>query len=191
MRLYFLLSLGLLCKVWLCSAQNLVLNPSFEEYTKCPDDGGQIYYCPYWYDVNKHYVNYYHYCSPNGYKPRKPPRTGSAIAGITGLSSLGELMFNDLRTYAEGILSKTLHKDSFYYVEFYVQLSEIYRRECHIANLGLYFSNEFLDFKLNEAELLPYKPQIQNYPLKLLGDTNNWMWVSGIYIAREMKSLLL
>src|SRR5271168_140346 len=48
------LMLVLQASVLCIKAQNLVVNPSFEQHTNCPNNLGQINYCNSWYNGDVH-----------------------------------------------------------------------------------------------------------------------------------------
>jgi len=69
-------------------AQNLVPNGSFEEYSECPDNGGQIEHATNWVRIQGT-PEYYNSCAvdpaasvPNNKLGYQPPATGDADAGI-------------------------------------------------------------------------------------------------------------
>ena len=116
-------------------AQNLVPNPSFEEYYSIPSDGNNINECKYWYTPRGLSPDYFHkeakipkfnYTSPIQSIPKngigwQNAKTGNAYVGII----LND--FEDKFTYREMIavkLKKKLAKDTTYKISFYTSLAE-------------------------------------------------------------------
>src|SRR5689334_12236599 len=70
-------------------AQNLVIDPGFEEYSECPDGASQIDRCLHWSTPNKATTDLYTACSP-AFASHVPfnmagkqwPHGGNAYAGI-------------------------------------------------------------------------------------------------------------
>lgn len=116
-------------------AQNLVPNPSFEEYYSIPSDGNNINECKYWYTPRGLSPDYFHkqaktpkfnYSSPIQSIPKNSigwqnAKTGNAYVGIIMND------FEDKFTYREMIavkLTKKLTKDTIYKISFYTSLAE-------------------------------------------------------------------
>lgn len=116
-------------------AQNLVPNPSFEEYYSVPSDGNNINECKYWYTPRGLSPDYFHkqaktpkfnYSSPIQSIPKNSigwqnAKTGNAYVGII-LSD-----FEDKFTYREMIavkLKKKLANDTIYRISFYTSLAD-------------------------------------------------------------------
>ena len=81
-----------LCFSGIVSAQNLVINPSFETHTQCPWLTSQILLCPPWSNVALHQgtVDYFHFCATGNTLSGVPantlghqwPATGDAYVGM-------------------------------------------------------------------------------------------------------------
>ena len=100
--------------------QNLVKNPSFEEYTKCPIPPGNFNdFAKDWYGFSTGQSLYYNSCTsldynvPNGGKGFQYANTGVAYANVLVLYPDFDI---DRRSYLEGILTQDLVKNKLYCV---------------------------------------------------------------------------
>lgn len=115
------------------SAQNLVVNPSFEEHLACPnaftvEEDFALELVPGWTTPNAS-SDYFHTCGDDSYGVPinlglnyQAPRTGEAYVGTRYWLSV--INYNE---YLEGTFEVPLQKDSFYLVEFFAALSDYSR----------------------------------------------------------------
>lgn len=168
-------------------AQNLVPNPSFEEYTQCPWTLGNLELAVPWYLANNLYPSYFNACDnatsclfsegvPCNNVGYQQARTGVAYAGI----SLFSTNLVNTRHYIAAKLTESLQQDSSYCVEFFVSLCD--RRWHPINSIGLLISVDTVYD--NQNDTLSYIPQIQSDLNSVLIDTVNWMRISGTYTAQ-------
>jgi gliding motility-associated-like protein len=169
--------------IFCSNSQNLIINPSFEDTTQCPNTGGQISYAPNWVSANGATPDLFNACAnqtttgvgiPNTGFGYQYPRTGNGFAGFwvnCGLTTC--------REYIQAELTDTLVEDKEYCLTFFVNLFNY--RFAAISQVGAYFSSTpiFSSTTLN----LPYIPQIINPQGSYLTDTVNWMKISGTYKA--------
>lgn len=114
--------------IFLCSwthftAQNLVINPSFEAYEYCPDYIGRFNYnVASWSTPTLGTTDYFNTCSDKmrriNHAGIQNPRSGKGFAGLY-LYSKG-----DYREYIQGTLKSTLEKNKDYEVSFYISLAD-------------------------------------------------------------------
>jgi hypothetical protein len=165
----------LCCFCILCSAQNLVLNPSLENYITCPGFGQfSNSYINDWDKPSYGSTDYYHDSCAGIIPSQQIPRSGNAYAGIIGYNYGAEY-----REYMTGTLSSPLIPGAAYYCEFYVSLNDGYIQA--IRELGAYFSTA-PPGPYSNALHIPLTPQVMN-TVTLLDDTAAWMRVSGYFIA--------
>jgi gliding motility-associated-like protein len=182
------------------SAQNLVLNPSFENTSACPIGVGEFGNALNWDDLNSgadscSSPDLHAACAPAiggvstptsilfGYQPS---RTGSNHAGAIfyealafGCTPLG--IAGDYREYLGGQLSSPLQAGQTYCVSFYINLAN--NSSWGIANLGFYFSNNVISHNFcTNGDLLPVTPQLV-YTGPALTDTTNWVQIQWNYVA--------
>jgi hypothetical protein len=177
------------------SAQNLVLNPSFEQYDHLPPDRwvnpiiGE-FYCNHWttpkwsspdyYNANSPYPDY---SVPNNLFGYYPAKSGKAYVGFV------PFYYTGVMEYISGELSEPLIYGKKYKVSYYV---------CYAGNssyfyfskFGLYFStkkNPLDDNFIGQYPILYQKNKItaniENKNGFIKSDTN-WTEISGIYEAK-------
>lgn len=200
----FLLSASLLFFISICcvvniSGQNLVLNPSFELTSQCPQGISQFNLATNWTQANSGAdscttADLYAACvpafggsnSPNGQLGYQASRTGDHHAGAIlgdGFPGVGCALFDNWRENLEGHLSSPLVAGQKYLVRFYVSLAE--GTMAGTNNFHVYFSNTYYS---HNACTDPNGPRISVTPqLSYCGpcimDTINWVELRWIYTA--------
>ena len=167
--------------------QNLVPNPSFEVLDTCPDNGGQIYFSPPWYQPSFGTTDFFHACSPINYgipdnvAGYETAHTGLAYAGIVtfGWSSVNPIASRNYREYIQVELIETLTNEVEYCIEFYVSLADSALYSAN--NIGLYLSDTAI--LITSDTVMFVIPQISNPDSIPLTNKNGWTKVSGRYIA--------
>ena len=193
---------------------NLVLNPSFEQYTQCPEAYQQIRLTKYWDAIDTTYhdadsVFYYPVCVPaycntcsdislGGYATvplnqgfYQYPRTGNGLAF--------DLMFDDtattadkhdLRRYLQGRLSTQLMADTPYCVSFYVNMAEVSSNA--IDHIGAYLDDGSIDATVDSFDcafpLTTIPPQIHS--LTIINDTEKWVKIQGRFYANGTEKFI-
>ena len=188
--------LALVCFVLFCflntnKAQNLVPNPSFENYFNCSTPNlnnvdfwcnvGNI--CAYFYpcESNTFFQAPYQYAS-SCFQSYQIPRTGNAYAGAYGYESNST---NQLNRFAEVKLIDTLKTNKIYCISFYLSLMNYC--QYSMDKLGGILTS--LPFPCLPPATVPnytltgYTPQIVSPVGVQLDDTLNWMEISGVYTA--------
>ena len=174
-------------------AQNLVPNPSFEIHSACPT-GGQLYNASPWFQPLKYLGNnvtiscstdYYDSCSTY-WQTLVPNNLAGHQFARTGIDYVGFSMFypvnNGLREYLETELTSSLIAGETYCIEFYVSLADTSRTA--VSNFGAYFSNDSLVYDSTNAWRIPVTPQIINSPANIVTDKDNWVKISGSFVAQ-------
>lgn len=163
-------------------AQNLVLNYSFENYTSCPNGGGQLNEVIFWTNCSIPLSDYANACSnpsnvgvPQNSAGYQFAKTGNAYLGVIALQD-GDFYIG----YVQGTLSDSLQKDSVYCINFFISLSE--DSNSSISKIGAYLSDT--SFFVATTANLSFIPQIESPAGQNLSDTVNWMLVSGMYVAQ-------
>ena len=170
--------------------QNLVPNPSFEIDSLCPDSGGELNYAPPWHSAGLD-PDYFNACAPTtpvyvsvpfnaaGYQYA---RTGNAYAG---LYCYGNTLTGDASEYMQVRLMDTLEHEKTYCISFYVNRAipqNTYNNEVAITKVGLYISDTAI-MDTSQHTMSYYSPQIVSPAGVYLGDTTNWVEISGMYLA--------
>ncbi|MFZ4401635.1 MAG: gliding motility-associated C-terminal domain-containing protein [Bacteroidales bacterium] len=166
---------------------NLVMNPGFEQYTHCPDNGSQIPFAYPWEDClgGGGSSDYFNYCSTDQiiiqFINIQPPRTGNGEAGIY-MYGLG--IQDNYREYIMGVLTESLKKSSRYCGKFYASLFNTSKGA--VEEMGIYFSK---DTVYNNSGLFALQPQIENHN-GIIKDTANWVKINGSFIANGGEKYL-
>ncbi len=179
-----MLARSLLGSVANAYGQNLVPNPSFENFDTCPLYTAQFYRCDIWENPTSNTPDYFNECWNEGWYDSpdvpinrfgsEPARTGQAYAGLycqySGVNG---------REYISVKLNDTLVAGSRYCVEFFVTLGD--STWGGINYMGAHFSavpDTMSDYYFN----LPFQPQIED--TTVITDTTGWVKISGTFIAQ-------
>lgn len=177
-------------------AQNLVLNPGFEEHKKCLTNevtskyfgtipGFKLAEVAHWSTPSAaETADYFHKCNsdtnygvPNNYLGSQEPRNGDGYSGFYFKTESQP----EYREYVQGKLSDPLVRNKLYHVSFYVSLSDY--SELAGSIIGIYFSRDSLVKDKNFRANLEFKPTIQNDSVIFLTDKKRWLRVSGKFFA--------
>ena len=169
-----------------CIAQNLVPNPGFEIYTKCPRfrTGLEEMLSPPWENphnaMNNGFIgspDLYHTCCvtpalgiPKNEWGFQYPHSGQAYAGIIVWS-------NTHREYIQAPLLEALVAGDTYYIGFYITLAD---RHCAAEDIGAFMSSGPVPSGGNN--IFDYNPQIEAN-IGFMTDTSSWVLIEGCYVA--------
>lgn len=149
--------------------QNLVMNPSFENYVQCPVKLGNLEQdVEDWKMPTLGSTDYFNGCSeamgtPKNFNGQQPADFGVGYVGFYMFAP------NDYREYIEARLTSTLIKGEHYTVSFYVSLAE--RSDFAVKEFGIRFT-EF------PVELETTKVLTGMHFSKLKGDTSKELKIS-------------
>ncbi|MGE0562580.1 MAG: gliding motility-associated C-terminal domain-containing protein [Flavobacteriales bacterium] len=185
-----LIYIFILLNASLLQAQNLVVNESFENYTSCPNNQGQLNQATPW--VSAHGTcDLYNACNagnygvPNNISGNQTARTGNGYAGFFATQG-----YFEVREYLHSQLSTPLVAGNTYCVTFYVVLADevdswgeqIY--DVAVNDIGMYIGTSSIAPAPSNFNYIPVTPQIINdASAQILDDRNNWMEISGAYTA--------
>lgn len=160
-------------------SQNLVPNPSFENYTTCPTSVAQINLASPWVTPTSGSPDYFNTCAtssfcdvPSNFFGIQTPRTGNAYAQVVIYPSS-----ISLREYVQTKLFSPLVAGQTYDVSFYICLQDNSYRASN--NIGIYISTTAPS--IAGLGPLPVIPQINE--TTVINDIINWTLISGTYIA--------
>lgn len=178
-------------------SQNLVVNPSFEEYTECPTGESEAVLnnngitAAVGWSTPTTSTDYFHACGnstwgiPSNTFGYEYPRTGDAYAGF--ILGAPVTIPDNASEYLEGQLSAPLAQDSFYLVELFVSLAD--RSAWATDEFGIFFTDTF--FYRPEhiwgglfGMLIPLEPCLSNEPGNFLDQKDGWMPLRWVYRAR-------
>lgn len=190
---------------------NLVRNPSFEEYSHCPDAIDEMKYSNFWMSLDSSWSppdwahapwgvpEYCNICATSisaysipggwpfaGYYSHYP-RSGNAMVGLQVFYDESEAGTPQLRDFAQGHLISNLIAGQSYCASFYVSLGQasVYA----IKNIGAYFDDGTIDTTHNYG--LPQNhcsPQI--FASTIITDTLNWVRIYGSFIASGTEKII-
>jgi len=187
-------------------SQNLVYNPSFEEYRECPrkiEALGTLTTVEAWFQPTAGSADYYNVCGsrdcgvPNNKLGIQFPHSGQGFCGIYCSKT-------DYREYLQTQLKEPLRKNEVYRLAFYVSLSEY--SSGSVATIGGLFTNNRISDTVRSVlmnkhirSLAPgvsqtvasyYEPQVVNPYENLIADTKGWTLISGTFIAEGGEEFL-
>ncbi len=183
----------------LCYSQstNLVPNPSFEDYTNCPNSYGYLEKALHWFDGCATLSSYYNCCANNTFPhigvPYNGgcnyliPKSGNAYAGI-----FAELSPDNRRAYLEVRLTEPLKANTGYHAGFWICMYDCLYLAMDMA--GMYFSVDSVWCPQNQippVNLINAVPQVNNTPGNVLTDTANWTLISGYFKADGGEQFLV
>jgi len=179
MKTTFLL-LAFIFSLITCSAQNLVPNPSFEEYDTCPNWENQVKYAIGWKSCGNSTPEYYNACSVNFSVPSNQAGYQMAVNGnaYCGFYSFSWAGVTNYREYIGCKLTNTLVFGKKYFVSFKVSSSNSY---CGTNNLGALFSTyPYYYYSLDTNTIVNFAHVNSEY---IIIDSLNWSIVSGSFVA--------
>ena len=171
---------------------NIVPNPSFENYIKCPSvyENSQVHN---WYMPTNSTPNYINICDLNNCSGvpyncggngnnYQYPRTGNAYMLCVYFLKLPP-QYPLVRGYHQVKLTQPLQSGHCYYAGYYINLCNGQDMACN--NAGLLFTNNaaYVDTVATPFGVLNATPQILSYGNPIIKDTLNWVKISGVYVA--------
>lgn len=170
------------------SAQNLVVNPSFETYSTCPTAPSQIANATGWNSPTTGSPDYDHVCGtsttvqvPTNMWGTQAPKTGQAYAQM--ITYVGASASN-FREYIQAPLTTPLVAGTSYQVSFWVSRGDNTQWAC--ADIGAYLSVGPVG-PIASFNPLPFTPQIQNTS-GILTNATSWVQIQGTFVAAGGES---
>lgn len=173
--------------------QNLILNGSFENYIRCPQNHNQYKsnlrdLVPGWNTVNRSTPDYFHRCSQNT-DVGVPANFAGNIEPANGDAYVGLILRVDTTSYAfspaysehiTGTLEYPLVRGRTYCLRFFYAFGENSGISC--SNLGIYFSQEKPDFSENN-DMYSFQPQLLLHEDSILYTDGQWHLLSASFVA--------
>ncbi|MBI9069084.1 MAG: OmpA family protein [Salinivirgaceae bacterium] len=172
--------------------ENMVLNPSFEEYEKCPtgytfmDQSHRL--IPHWTYPTFTTPDYFNECStgevrvPNNFAGESRAKSGKGYMGAI-LSGTDR----DFREYIQGSLKNQMEAGQRYCVSFWYKLAS--GSKFAVDQLSVNFVNEIV--ANSNKTYLGYKAQLNNQEGLFLDNTEEWQQFCMIYDATGGESFFL
>ena len=166
-------------------AQNLVPNPSFEDYSSCPTFASQLDRAIPWFNPNIGTPEYYNACADWGsYMSVPASQTGSFQYPRTGNGFAGIYVFRtdvpNMREYVEVQLTSPLEQGKCYLVEFHVNAPNDHPYACDGVGAKLNVG----PLTANDAQPFSVTPEVTNPAGELIADTLGWKRIFGYYTAQ-------
>lgn len=177
-------------------SQNVVKNPSFEEFDNCPQRLGNFDAdVIHWSTPTDGSTDYFNGCSkamgtPKNFNGTQPADFGTGYAGLYLYAP------DDYREYLQAELSEPLLKDEKYQVSFYVSLAE--RSDFAIKEFGVLFSKDKMKMagKKPISKKKMYQQKGNDYNFMEIGysnfysDTKDWILVHTQFTAKGTERYL-
>jgi OmpA-OmpF porin, OOP family len=170
-------------------SENLVPNPSFEEYSYCPTGFTihQLDMVRMWRQPTGGTADYYNKCSsrmgvPDNIFGYQHANTGDGYVGIITYSPKA----GNAREYMQAQLKEPLEKGTFYCVEFYVSLANY--AGFMLDKIGIHFSK--FPVKAGGTRVLNVKPQIENPEGNVIKNDSTWVLISSHFQAEGGEQYL-
>ena len=179
------------------NAQNLIPNPSFEDYINCPTHLGNLDQdVAFWDTPTLGSTDYFNGCSeamgtPKNFNGEQPADFGKGYAGLYLYAP------DDYREYLQAALLKPLTKGETYSVSFYVSLAE--RSDFAVKVFGILLTSKPLavNTKKNLSKMHLSKEeginhQFINIPdVQFYRDTEEWMLIRASFTAQGTEKYLI
>jgi len=187
----------LLCCFLASWSQNLIKNPSFEEFSNCPEGLGNLASdVDFWSTPTLGSTDYFNGCSlamgtPENFNGKQPADFGEGYAGLYLYAP------KDYREYLQVALKEPLVKGKTYQVSFYISLAE--RSDFAVKEFGLLFSNNKITVETRKqfSKKLWYSLKGNTYHYMEIGytnfyaDTKDWLLVHTQFQAKGTERYLL
>ncbi|TNE54879.1 MAG: T9SS type A sorting domain-containing protein [Bacteroidetes bacterium] len=171
--------------------QNLVPNPSFEEYSNCPDWENQIERADNWLNFGNT-PDYFNSCaSPIQPSYSTPRNTVGFQTPLHGSSYAGMLSYEDSTNYKEfigSLLISPLKKGKKYYVSFNVS-SEVNELGINCVSNGMGIKFSTVPYDQNNMPSLTNDATV--FSNAIVDDTSNWVKLSGSFVADSNYSYVI
>lgn len=185
-----LIGLNLICSS--VDAQNLVPNPSFETFSSCPTNYGQLTLAIPWIAPTNDNSDLFNVCGstivgvpyhhgPYGFQY---PSSGNGYAGFWAYNGIN----NNYREYLQVQLFDTLVSGKCYFIEFHTNL-ENGGINYAVNNIGINFSDTST-LSTGTGYILNLTPNILKFNNPIIDDTLNWTKVTGIYFANGGEAFI-
>lgn len=165
------------------TAQNLVVNPSFEDKTYCPTNFNQqqLKVINGWSQLNEGTPDYFNKCSdkvgvPNNMFGTQLAKDGDAYAGMAVYSPTQR----NYREYLTSKLSRSLNAGEMVCVEFYVSAADF--SKYVIDGMGIALTKDRLTQE--RSLVVKHRPQLSNPHFYMLDDAESWVLISDVYTAQ-------
>jgi outer membrane protein OmpA-like peptidoglycan-associated protein len=180
-----------------CQAQNLIVNPGFEQFKNCPEALGNLQSdVQQWSTPTKGSTDFFHRCStqmgvPENFNGRQSPAQGDGYAGFYAYAP------GNYREYLQVRLRRSLREGQEYTVSVAISLSE--RSNYALTDFGVLFCEQAVSVPTRKVLTKRhwYAQKGNSYHLVVLkGDaflanTDQWTILSQTFVARGKERYLI
>ena len=193
----YILTFWCLVSVLSITSQNLVKNPSFEEYVNCPKRLGNFNDdVKFWSVPTIGSTDYFNECSTTMGAPKNFNGSQAADFG-KGYAGLYLYAPGDYREYLQAELTETLVKGEKYRISFYISLAE--RSDFAIKEFGVLFSKHRLEVPIKKELSKKHIYQQPDYDYnffeisysKFYSDTQDWILVHSEFVAKGTEEYMI
>jgi len=184
--------------VWNAKSQNLVSNPSFEDFYILPQNFTNVK------EKNTEVIpNWYFLATPDYFNKNcdnkivgVPRNFAGSIKPLDGNGYAGLILRADKDNYKlsprysehlENKLTNTMQADQLYCCKLYISLAD--KSGFAVDGFGMYFSNEKIIFNTKD-DVIKIKPQIENIEGRYMLFSKDWMLFSGVYKAQGNEKFM-
>lgn len=179
-------------------SQNLIMNPSFEEYYHCPTQGYNVEDCKHVFNPNCANTSspfciatpdYFNACAPflssidvpNNFVGYQLAKEGDAYIGIGNVLGYdNDSLIGDYREYVQIKLAHSLATGHTYQFSFYVNLADAQYINITTNKLGVKFVNDSVIYNTTPLWQFMQADWVSN---TYITDTVGWQLLSGSYTA--------
>ena len=164
-------------------SQNLVPNPSFEDYTSCPTGISQMSVLVDWYQPAPGTSDYLNACYAGPLGPGVPLNVWGFQEALTGNGYCGMYSHNPQptgREYIQVLLTEPLIAGECYELEMYANPADVDWLGKGISDIGIYLSEDPPPVSPNDGNIY-VTPQV--FYQDAVVNTNVWTPLNGIYTA--------
>lgn len=185
----------LCCKNTYTQNNNLVPNPSFEQFYTCPSDyvGHQRErYVYYWDSPTQGTPDYFNACAhkcgvPVNWVGSANAYNGNAYMGLIGCMEQYDKNQIAYREYIRVKLFDTLTAGQNYYASVHVFLAQTSIAACN--GIGLFFSQSDMSGYIKHN--FPVKPHVYLLGNPIIDNKNQWQQICGTYTAKGGEQFLI
>ncbi len=179
------------------SSQNLILNPSLEDFEQCPTRLGSFNTdVAEWSSPTQGSTDYFNGCStsmgtPENFNGSQPADFGQGYAGLYMYAP------DDYREYVQAKLRQTLIKGETYELSFYISLAE--SSDYAVKEFEALFAEKLVSTPIKKvlSKMHLYKDKVNAYHFVTISysdfyrDTQDWIPVSTLFEANGTENFLI
>ncbi len=176
---------------------NLVSNPSFETYEKCPSSftpfNKTFSLIPDWTYPTHGTPDYFNRCCkntivgvPRNFAGWSQPHSGDAYMGFILIGSFNKNN-EQFREYLQATLTERLELNEKYCVSFYYRLSKF--SKFAIDQIGVFFTDK--EVRRGTENHLGFEAQVKNNPKNFLDNQDKWGKFCGYFTAQGTENHLI